>query len=391
MNKQNKQLLIHISLFVITVIATTVSGAEWMYGKYVLWVDEPAQMTWNDFVGGFQFSIPFLLILTVHEFGHYFTARHHNIRVTLPYYIPFWLGFILAPSFGTMGAFIRIKDHIYSLRHYFDVGISGPLAGFVVALAVIWYGFANLPEPEYIYQIHPEYEQYGLDYADHVYDDGNAASFRFGNNLIYWFFEEYVADPARMPNPNEIIHYPILLAGYLALFFTALNLLPIGQLDGGHILFGLVGARRHRQVSGALFTIFLFYAGLGLVTIHDLQDVGIESSLQYLLLIVAYVYFLYICAFSMFDKKQDRWTFAAVMFTSQFLVHFLFQIEGYSGWLLFAFVLGRVLGVKHPPVLDNTPLSRERRILGWIALIIFVLSFSPEPFIVDIPEPLLNE
>jgi len=386
MIKKHKQLLIHIGLFLLTIITTTLAGAEWMYSKYVLWVDEDLLMTWDEFMGGFQFSIPFLLILTFHEFGHYFTARHHNIRVTLPYYIPMWLGFILSPSFGTMGAFIRIKDHIYSLKHYFDVGISGPLAGFVIAIGVIWYGFANLPEPEYIYQVHPEYEQYGLDYADHVYDNDSTASFRFGSNAIFWFFEEYVADPARMPHDNEIIHYPLLLAGYLALFFTALNLLPIGQLDGGHILFGLIGARRHEKVSKVLFSIFLFYAGLGLISIQDMADVGLESSLHFLILIGAYLYFLFICSASMFKSRQDRWMFAAIMFSAQFIVHYLFQWEGYSGWLLFGLLLGRFMGVVHPPVLDNTPLSIERKLLGWVALIIFILCFSPQPFILDIPE-----
>lgn len=387
MNKDQKKLLNHIALFVITLVTTTLAGAEWMYSKYILWVPEEFLMTWEDFLGGFHFSLPFLLILSFHEFGHYFTARYHKIQVTLPYYIPFWLGFIPGfPSFGTMGAMIRIKDHIYSLKHYFDVGVSGPVAGFVIALGVIWYGFTNLPEPEYIFQIHPEYEQYGLDYADHVYDNDEAISFKFGPNITYWFFETYVADPARMPNPNEIIHFPYLLAGYLALFFTALNLLPVGQLDGGHIIFGMFGPKRHRIISRVLFSAFIFYAGLGLITVTDLQDVSIGSSFEFLLILIVYVYFLYATAHSMFKSKQDRWMFAAIMMTTQFVINFLFQVEGYSGWLLFGFLVGRFLGVDHPPVLDNRPLSSTRKVLGWIAVIIFILSFSPEPFILEVPE-----
>lgn len=386
MDKSQKQLLIHIGLFVLTLITTTLAGAEWMYSKMLLWVEEEVQMTWSDFVGGFQFSIPFLAILTFHEFGHYFTARYHKINVTLPYYIPFWLGFIVAPSFGTMGAMIRIKDHIYSLKHYFDVGVSGPLAGFVIAVGVIWFGFTNLPEPEYIYQIHPEYEQYGLDYAEHVYNENGLMSLQFGDNLLFWFMEKYVADPERMPHPNEIIHFPYLLAGYLALFFTALNLLPIGQLDGGHILFGMVGSKWHRKVSIVLFTLFLFYAGLGLVTVNDLTDVGLESSFQFLLIMLAYIYFLYICATSMFSKTQDRWMFAVILFTVQFAVNYVFGAVGYSGWLLFGLMLGRFLGINHPPVIDHQPLSTFRKALGWVALIVFILCFSPEPFILAIAE-----
>ena len=125
-------------------------------GKYLFF-----GMSWEDFLLGFQFSIPFLLILTVHEFGHYFTARYHKISVTLPYYIPMWFGFIGMASLGTMGAFIRIKENILSRIKYFDVGVSGPIAGFVVAVMMLVYGFTHLPETEYIYEIHPEYEVFG--------------------------------------------------------------------------------------------------------------------------------------------------------------------------------------------------------------------------------------
>ncbi|MFT6882811.1 MAG: membrane-associated protease RseP (regulator of RpoE activity) [Marinoscillum sp.] len=382
MSEQQKQILIHGGLFLVTLIVTTLAGTEWMLAKYLLWVDENALMGWSDFLRGFEFSIPFLLILTFHEFGHYFMAKYHKIGVSLPYYIPMWLGFILMPTFGTMGAFIRIKDPIYTLKHYFDIGIAGPLAGFVIAIVVIWMGFANLPEPEYIFQVHPEYEQYGLDYADYVYQNDETTSFRFGDNLIFSFFKKHVADPSRLPNENEMIHYPMILAGYLALFFTALNLLPIGQLDGGHILFGLLGPERHEKVSKILFSAFIFYAGLGLVTVNDLVDLSLESLLQFLLVVVAYLYFLQFAATSLFKSRQDRWVFAAAIFGAQFILSHLLGWQGYSGWLLFALILGRFVGIKHPPVYDTTPLTNERKILGWIALLIFVLCFSPEPFVI---------
>lgn len=385
MNKDRKRLLIQGALFGVTVITTTIAGAEWMFNRYLFFAEDEMTMQWTHFVGGLEFSVPFLVILTCHEFGHYFTARYHKIGVTLPYYIPFWLGFALMPSFGTMGAMIRIRDQILSLKHYFDVGVSGPLAGFVIALGVIWYGFAHLPEPDYIFQVHPEYEQYGANYAEHVYSDENSVSFQFGSNLLYWFFETYVADPDRLPHPNEVIHYPYLLAGYLALFFTALNLLPVGQLDGGHIIFGLFGMKRHRLISRILFTLFLYYAGLGMVTVDELKDISTGSTFQFFVLLLGYFYFLYICAYSVFESKRDRGVYAAVILAAQFLLSFLFQAEGYSGWLLFALLLGRFLGVNHPPVIDNRPLSMGRKILGWIALIVFILSFSPKPFILIFP------
>ncbi|MEQ8471861.1 MAG: site-2 protease family protein [Marinoscillum sp.] len=425
MDKEKKQLLIQISLLLITILTTTIAGAEWMFSKFLFWVDEESLMTWDHFIAGFQFSIPFLLILTFHEFGHYFTARYHDIKVTLPYYIPMWLGFLLTPSFGTMGAFIRIKEHIYSLKHYFDVGISGPIAGFIIALGVIWYGYSHLPEPEQIFEIHPEYEQFGLDYADHVYsyefsrlqDSLRYAEFRatdsiasindstsewsgypafeasdsypnmyFGKPILFTLAEYLLVDENdqhKIPNDQEIMHNPYLLAGLLALFFTALNLLPIGQLDGGHILFGLIGEKRHFEVSRVLFSVFVFYAGLGLVSIRDLPDIGFGSTLEFLFVILIYLYFLYVCAYSLFESKTNRMTFAAAIFASQFLVNFFFGYQGYSGWLLFAFILGRVLGVKHPPVLDNRPLSVERKVLGWVAFVIFILCFTPEPLVIE--------
>jgi Zn-dependent protease len=412
MDKSQKQLLIHIGLFVITFITTTIAGAEWMYSKMLLWVDEEFQMSWSEFIGGMNFSIPFLLILTFHEFGHYFTARYHKIAVTLPYYIPFWLGFILAPSFGTMGAMIRIKETIFRLKHYFDIGISGPLAGFAVAVFVIWYGFANLPETEYIYEIHPEYELFGENFeqkmqgldtvilkedlnperrnypllTDTIKTAGEVSMY-FGDNLLFMLGRKYIAPKDRyVPSQKEIMHYPWLLAGYLALFFTALNLLPIGQLDGGHILFGMVGPKWHSRVSRTIFTAFLFYAGLGWTTMNDLQNGSLEASLDFLLVMALHIYILYASAYSMFEKKQERLLYAVIIFTAQFLVNYLFGFVGYSGWLLFGYVLGRFLGVKHPPFLDNSPLSTGRKVLGWVALIVFILCFSPEPFVLEIIE-----
>jgi hypothetical protein len=380
LNKKVKQLSIHIGLFIVTVVTTTLAGTEWMFNKF-LFLGSP-RMSFEDFLGGFHFSIPFLLILSVHEFGHYFTARYHSIRVTLPYYIPLWLGFIGAPSFGTMGALIRIKEQIFSRSNYFDVGVAGPLAGFVMALVVIWYGFANLPEPEYIFQVHPEYEQYGLDYPDHVYDNENTISFKFGDNLIFWWFQNhFVEDTSRIPHPNEIIHYPYLLAGYLALFFTALNLLPIGQLDGGHVMFGLFSPGITRRINEIFFTGILFYSGLSLVAPGEIfQLAGIT---YYLFGLLIYVYLLYIAASSMIPDRRNRLMFAVVMLTVQYFTYYFTGLEGYGGWFLFVILIGRFVGVYHPPVIDNRPMSQGRMIVGWLAILVLILSFSPRPFIIE--------
>lgn len=422
MNKETKTQLIQVGLLLVTIVTTTLAGTEWMYSKYLFFVREEHLMTWKDFVSGFQFSIPFLLILTVHEFGHYFTAKYHKIKVTLPYYIPMWLGFLVSPSFGTMGAFIRIKDKVKSRIQYFDIGVSGPVAGFVIALFVISYGYSHLPEPEHIFDIHPEYEQFGLDYADHVYSydfskqrhlesyqelrledsvaplssgEGNWSypafeaydsypGMYFGKPLLFLIYEKYLvsaSDMYKIPNKEEIMHNPYLLAGLLALFFTALNLLPIGQLDGGHVVFGLFGSELSKKISASLYTLFLFYAGLGLISIELMTDTSISGSLNFLFILLAYTYFIYLCAYSMFPSKRDRLTYAAILMAVQFGVHTFFGIKGYEGYLLFALLLGRFVGIYHPPVSDNQPLTPSRLALGVFALIIFVLSFSPEPFV----------
>src|ERR1043166_8120924 len=173
MNPKIKTYLIHSSLFIVTFITTTLAGAEWTYGKSLLHFKSASlfsmyinpDYTWANFASGLPYSICFLMILTCHEFGHYFTAVYYKVKTTLPYYIPL-------PPFGllgTLGALIRIKEPIHTNKQQFDIGIAGPLAGLVVALGFLIYGFATLPSPEYIFQFHPEYQKYGLDYAKHVY------------------------------------------------------------------------------------------------------------------------------------------------------------------------------------------------------------------------------
>jgi membrane-associated protease RseP (regulator of RpoE activity) len=376
MTPKSKSILKHIVLFLLTLTTTTLAGAEWQFSRFLFFEENP--LTWEYFLKGFAFSLPLLGFLTVHEFGHYFTARWHKVRVSLPYYIPLWFGFIGLPTIGTGGAVIRIRDFVKSRQKYFDIGIAGPLAGFVVALAVLFYGFTHLPPPEYIFEIHPEYEEYGLDYADHVYDD-QSGSFRMGTSLLFEFFKEYVAtQPERVPNPYEIIHYPWLFAGFLALFFTALNLIPIGQLDGGHVLYGLVGSRWHRWISPALFIVFVFYAGLGTITPY-------EPTEDLLLTLPLYLGFLYVVFSRMSDSFLTNLMIAVCVLSVQFTIGSINPtIRGYPGWLVFGFLLGRVLGIYHPPVMMDRPLSPFRKLLGWLALIVFILCFSPQPFIVEV-------
>jgi membrane-associated protease RseP (regulator of RpoE activity) len=378
MSPDTRTSLIQALLFVLTLITTTLAGAEWMFGNLFVLVDKP--LSWWHFWQGLHFSIPFLLILTIHEFGHYFTARAHQVGVTLPYYIPLWLG--ITQAIGTMGAFIRITTVVRSRKKFFDIGIAGPLAGFAAALGVLWYGFTHLPPPEHIFSIHPEYERYGLSYPQFVYESATG-NLRLGDNLLFLFFKNYVADPALVPHPNELVHYPYLFAGYLALFFTALNLIPIGQLDGGHILYGLIGKKRFNTVAPVLFVLFATYAGLGLFRAEEFglgQDEYFYSLLGYL---AFYIFFLYICFRRLSDNSSNAVMLSLLVVLAQFGLSYLRpEWEGYPGFLPFIFILGRFLGIYHPETEQNEPLGTSRVLLGWLALVVFILCFSPKPFII---------
>lgn len=368
MRKKHKEVLIQILLFVATFFTTTLAGAEWSYGKSIYL----GNYTWADFASGMHFSIPFLLILTVHEFGHYFTALYHKVKASLPYYIPMPP---LPLSLGTFGAVIRLRSRVPSTKQNFDIGIAGPLAGFVVALIVLFYGFTNLPPAEHIFKVHPEYEQYGLNYADHVYANDSIVQVKLGKNLLFVFFEKFVADQTLMPNPNELMHYPYLFAGFLALVFTSLNLLPIGQLDGGHVLYGLVGYKKHRIIASVCFVVFIFYAGLGLEYIQPWQP---ASLLVWT--IPAYGLFLYVCFTGLKLAQKDTIMYAALVFAAQYVLILIYpNLTGYPGWLLFGLLIGRVIGVPHPGTEIEGPLDQKRQLLGWIALIVFVLCFTPSP------------
>jgi membrane-associated protease RseP (regulator of RpoE activity) len=178
---------------------------------------------------------------------------------------------------------------------------------------------------------------------------------------------------------NEVMHYPYLFAGFLTLFFTALNLLPIGQLDGGHVVFGLF-PKHHQWITLAAYIAFIFYAGLGMVTPY-------EDSSYLMFALPLYIGFVYICFRKTSMTEQTRWMIVLLIVAGQYgLVFFYPGLQGYSGWLFFAFLLGRILGIEHPPVRDGRPLSKNQKIVGWIAVIIFILCFTPQPFIIELPE-----
>ncbi len=364
---------LHAGLFVLTLLGTTFAGAEWMTGKLVY------SMSFDEIIGGLSYSVPFLAILTVHEFGHYFTARYHHLKVTLPYYIPFWFFGIIPTTIGTMGAFIKIKSYLQSRKQVFDVGVSGPLAGFLMILPVLWYGFTHLPPPEYVFSIHPDYEEYGLDYPQYVYQNAEL-NMKLGTNLLMELGKMYlVEDPAIYPVQEEAMHYPWLFAGFLACFFTALNLLPVGQLDGGHILYGMVGRKNHRVLSMGFFILMLFVGGLGILSAHEpLEDLLISGPV--------YVAALYFILERNFDEKFTALLVAFAIFTLQFGLKTYFpEIDGFRVWLVFGGIVGRFLGVYHPPAEIDEPLDWKRKALGWLALVVLILCFTPAPLVISGP------
>ncbi len=388
----NKTLALQLLLFIVTLLTTTLAGAEAITGKFFFGFPELYSLHFpDDFWQGLQFSVPFLGVLTCHEFGHFFVAQYHRVRTTLPYYIPMWLSG-WAMSIGTLGAVIRITDRTRSRKQYFDIGIAGPLAGFVVALGVLWYGFTHLPPLDYIYTIHPEYAKYGGNYAYEI--SRNAKTLQgqmvLGDNLLFLFFKKFVANPTLLPPNFEIMHYPLLWAGYLSLFFTALNLFPIGQLDGGHILYGLIGKKRFNWIAPVIFTGFVFYAGLGFFTVQDIKTIGLEggyyqTDLEFFTSLLIYIYFLKVCFSRISSRSINAWVFSLAIVVVQFLCSitpYLDSLKGFSGFFPFAFLLGRFLGVYHPDVELDEPLDTKRKILGWITLLIFVLCFTPHPFMI---------
>ncbi|MEA5403419.1 site-2 protease family protein [Arcicella sp. DC2W] len=385
-----KKEIIQAVLFIVTLITTTLAGAEAMTAKAFFFVPEPYLLHFpDDFWQGLNFSLPFLGILTCHEFGHYFTARYYKIRTSLPYYIPMFLSIFSAINIGTLGAVIRITGKTRSRKQYFDIGIAGPLAGFVVALVVLYYGFTHLPPFEHIFSIHPDYQQFGKNYPSEVmripkFMNGQTV---LGDNLLFKFFKNYVADPNLLPPNFEIMHYPLIWAGYLSLFFTALNLFPIGQLDGGHILYGLIGKKNFNIVSPIIFIAFAFFAGYGMFTIEDIKNIGAtgyyQSESDFFTWLLAYVLFLRICFSRISDNQLTSWVLSLSVVVGQLLLTYIpsiANIQGFSGFLPFLFLLGRFLGIYHPEVEIDEPLDFKRKLLGWLSLIIFILCFTPYPF-----------
>jgi len=328
---------LNIILLVITIISVMMTGMT---------VSEPMPpdllgmivVIARNIFSGWPFALSLMSILLAHEFGHYLVGRKHKTPVSLPYFIPLpFVGLL-----GTMGAFINMKAPPRNRRALFDIGVAGPLAGLVVAIPVLIIGLSlsytntvtntvhpSLAEAQ-IYCTEPESVSGGYTCDTDDLLEGNSLLYlglKFlvkgellpapvaydGSPVIYWLRYLFTGGPVPIGGLDVMIH-PVALAGWAGLLVTALNLIPAGQLDGGHILYVLLGKR----IKNFFWGIIIILGVLGIF---------------------------------------------------------------WSGWWLWAAILF-FLGRRHAEPLDTiTELDPQRRALGWMMIVVFILVFSPVPFV----------
>jgi len=276
MNFKKSRILVNIILFVLTLATTIVAGA---IQEGVNPLKNPEQI-----FKGIPFAFTLMGILLAHELGHYLIAKKHGLSVTLPYFIP-------APSFiGTFGAFIKMRSPVRDRRMLLDVGAAGPLVGVAVSIPFLILGL-RLSEAKII--------------------QGQMGT-TLGSSLLLSLISWLVVGP--LPNGYDVVIHPVGFAGWIGLLVTSLNLMPIGQLDGGHVAYALWGERQNKISK----IFFLGLLGLG--------------------------------------------------------------VFGWQGWLFWSLLLF-LMGFRHPPPLDWwVPLDRKRKVIGWLTMAIFILTFIPVPF-----------
>lgn len=270
------RVLWHLTLFGLTAITTLLVG--WML--------------FGSFQSGFIYSMSLLAVLTSHEMGHYIACRWYGVQATPPYFIPFFIPLPVIQA-GTFGAFIKIKSPIPSRRALFDIGIAGPLAGFVFILpiALIAHYFAQAAPPPVS-----------------------------GDEMIY------LQDPLLFKFLQRILHLPsnlelnpAMFAVWIGALMTSLNLIPVGQLDGGHVTYSVFGRRGHKIIS---MGCYLLVVGLAI-----------------------------------YGALNSMWN-----------------------WVVWLILLTFLIRAGHPPVIDEEePLGPARMIVALIGLLVFILCFMPFP------------
>ncbi len=307
---------VNVALFALTLFSVLFAGALYAYdGPVNVGMSELLLNILRRLPRGLPFAASLLAILLAHEFGHYLAARYHKTAVTLPYFLPF-----PGSPFGTLGAFIQLKEPPRNRRVLLDIGLAGPLAGLIVAIPILLFGLSLSPvdtlpanpaemmgqalEGNSILYLGMKYLATG-ELLPAPVDYGGM------NPILYWLQYLFLGLPVPYGGRDVMLH-PIAWAGWAGLLVTALNLIPAGQLDGGHVIYVLLG-RRARLL----------------------------------------------------------WPFVVVG-----LILLGFVWPGWYLWAALIFFLGRTYA---QPMDQVTPVDKRRRILALIGMIIFVLVFMPIP------------
>jgi membrane-associated protease RseP (regulator of RpoE activity) len=230
----------HLILFLLTLLTTTLAGALHYAAFRMEFGARNVEFDFGTLLGGLWYSIPLLLILGAHEMGHYYFCRRYNVNATLPYFIPAPL-----PLFGTLGAVIRIREPFPTRAVLFDIGVAGPIAGFVLVVPLLFWGLSMsqlLPMPT----------------DSSGYNLGEPLLFQFAANLIF----------PSAPEGHSLNGHPMVFAAWFGMLATAINLLPFGQLDGGHIAYATLG-RRSTSISlvTVVFAIAMTFGSLSWVLV----------------------------------------------------------------------------------------------------------------------------
>jgi membrane-associated protease RseP (regulator of RpoE activity) len=279
---------LHALLFVLTFATTTLTGIGHYMAFRSDFLPSPSTLSARLIWTGLYYSVTILAILGCHELGHYFACRYYDVDASLPFFLP-----VPTPLTGTLGAFIRIREPIPAKRMLFDIGIAGPLAGFAVAVPALLLGMSL----SHVTKLPPNFSGFEL---------GEPLLFK----LVSWLTW------GSIPDGYSLNLHPIAFAAWFGLLATALNLFPVGQLDGGHICYAVFGRR--------------------------------STYVTIVMVMVA-------VALSFVSASWIVWTGLMVV-------------------MLFVF------GPRHPRVFDEeVPLDRTRRWLALAALIILGLCFTPAP------------
>jgi len=216
-----------------TVLTTLYAGSTWYYADLSA---DPLNV-----LQGWPFALGIMTVLGVHELGHYAMSRYHDVEATLPYFIP------IPTLIGTLGAVIRMKGRMPSRKALFDIGVAGPLAGIVATLVVTTIGLFLPP----------------VTTPPSVMNDPSAYQIKFGYPLLLEFLSMVTGQPLRYEAANKVVN-PVVIAGWVGMFVTFLNLIPVGQLDGGHLVRAIFGDEQKRVallVPALLFGLagYLYY------------------------------------------------------------------------------------------------------------------------------------